>query len=246
MSSINLSSGKLENLGLGFGGFLDDASRKSQTTTLSNVLKSLSVPAVNSLAVKRALDIVLASLALIALMPVFAVIAFLVKRDGGPVIYRQRRVGKDGVEFWFYKFRSMVVDADKVRVELEKLNQHGQSGVTFKMKNDPRVTPVGRILRKTSLDELPQFFNVLLGDMSLVGPRPALPTEVARYTSEERRRLDVTPGLTCFWQIGGRSELPFEKQVQLDIKYIEERSLWLDLTLLVKTPTALIAGSGAY
>ena len=208
--------------------------------------RGVELPLLQSLVLKRFVDVVLASFALVALLPVFAVVAFLVKRDGGPVIYRQRRVGKDGVEFLFYKFRSMVVDADKVRVELEKLNQHGQTGVTFKMKNDPRVTKIGRIIRKTSIDELPQFWNVLKGDMSLVGPRPALPTEVARYTPEQRGRLVVKPGLTCFWQIGGRSELPFEKQVELDIKYIKDRSLWLDLTLLAKTPPALILGSGAY
>ena len=144
--------------------------------------RGVELPLLQSLVLKRFVDVVLASFALVALLPVFAVVAFLVKRDGGPVIYRQRRVGKDGVEFLFYKFRSMVVDADKVRVELEKLNQHGQTGVTFKMKNDPRVTKIGRIIRKTSIDELPQFWNVLKGDMSLVGPRPALPTEVARYT----------------------------------------------------------------
>ena len=200
----------------------------------------------NSLKVKRLVDIVLSSCALLALLPLFALISFLVRRDGGPAIYRQRRVGKDGVEFDFYKFRSMIVGADKNRTVLEKQNQHGETGVTFKIKNDPRVTKVGRILRKTSLDELPQFWNVLMGDMSLVGPRPALPSEVARYTREERQRLSIKPGLTCFWQIGGRANLPFEQQVRLDLQYIEQRSLWLDIVLLVKTLPAMIAGSGAY
>lgn len=230
MSSINLISGAFDGLRI-------DAPlvRRGSLSTLLNSLKF-----------KRIVDVVLAGCALIALMPLFALISFLVRRDGGPAIYRQRRVGLDGVEFDFYKFRSMIVGADKNRTVLEKQNQHGETAVTFKIKNDPRVTKVGRILRKTSLDELPQFWNVLMGDMSLVGPRPALPTEVARYTREERQRLTIKPGLTCFWQIGGRANLPFDQQVRLDIQYTEQRSLWLDITLLLKTLPAMIAGSGAY
>lgn len=203
-------------------------------------------PPVKSLKIKRALDVVLASFALIMLLPLFCLLAILVRRDGGPVIFRQSRVGKDGVEFMFYKFRSMMIGADINRPSLENLNQHGEAGVTFKIKDDPRITKLGRILRKTSLDELPQFWNVLIGDMSLVGPRPALPSEVARYTREQRQRLLAKPGLTCFWQIGGRSEISFEQQVGLDLKYIHEQSLRLDLWLLFKTVPALISGSGAY
>lgn len=230
MASMNLSTGKIHQL------------RRP-----SRVLKrETPSPPVMNLSIKRVLDVVLASFALIMLLPLFSVIAILVRRDGGPVIYRQSRVGKDGVEFTFYKFRSMSVGADINRTVLENLNQHGLAGVTFKMRNDPRITKIGRILRKTSLDELPQFWNVLIGDMSLVGPRPALPSEVARYTRQQSQRLRVKPGLTCFWQIGGRAELPFEQQVCLDLKYIEEQSLWLDLRLLFKTVPALISGSGAY
>ena len=139
----------------------------------------------------------------------------------------------------------MVVNADEVFKELMAKNQHAD-GVTFKMKDDPRITKVGKILRKYSLDELPQFANVFMGDMSLVGPRPCLPREVKRYTLAQRRRLDVLPGVTCLWQIGGRAEIDFSGQVQLDVQYIESHSLWGDVKILIKTVPAVLFGKGAY
>ena len=196
---------------------------------------------------KRSIDFALALLALTAFFPLFLVIAVAIKRtDGGPVLFWQKRVGKDGVEFWFPKFRSMVTDAERIRREILHQNHHGDEGVTFKLKEDPRITPVGKILRKFSLDELPQFWCVLRGHMSLVGPRPALPCEVAKYSDNERRRLAVIPGLTCFWQVEGRADIPFPQQVELDLRYIAERSLWLDMTLLLKTLPAILLARGAY
>lgn len=195
---------------------------------------------------KRLLDVLVSAAALIALSPVIAVIALLVRRDGGTVFFRQLRVGAGGRTFWFYKFRSMVPDAEARRRALDSLNQHGREAVTFKMKNDPRVTPIGRFLRRTSLDELPQLWNVLKGDMSLVGPRPAIPEEVARYSNHERGRLSVKPGITCIWQISGRAEIPFEEQVRLDLDYITRRSIWLDAALLLQTIPAVLTGRGAY
>ncbi|HEY6228738.1 MAG TPA: sugar transferase, partial [Verrucomicrobiae bacterium] len=147
-------------------------------------------------------------------------------------------------EFRMYKFRSMRVDAEQRLQELLKQNGHA-TGVTFKMKNDPRITRVGRILRKYSLDELPQFVNVLKGEMSMVGPRPPVPREVALYTLKDRQRLAVTPGLTCFWQIGGRANIDFPEQVQLDVQYIESQSFWLDLWICIKTIPAVVLGRGA-
>ncbi|HON62207.1 MAG TPA: sugar transferase, partial [Deltaproteobacteria bacterium] len=165
--------------------------------------------------------------------------------DRGPVLYWQTRVGKWGQEFWFPKFRSMCVDADKLREKILDQSHHKDS-ITFKMKHDPRITLVGRIIRKTSMDELPQLWNVLKGEMSLVGPRPPLPEEVDRYTLADRRRLDVKPGLTCIWQVSGRGDVPFAKQVEYDVQYIESQSLLLDLRLLLKTVTAVLTGRGAY
>jgi len=196
---------------------------------------------------KRALDVVVATAALVLLAPLFVLVAVLIKlTDGGPVFFVQRRVGKDGVQFPFFKFRSMVVDADRMKDALRALNAHGAQGVTFKMKHDPRMTRVGRLIRKTSIDELPQLFNVLRGEMSLVGPRPAVPGEVARYNAYERQRLAALPGLTCIWQVSGRSNLPFERQVELDLEYIRNRSLWMELRLLALTVPAVLTGRGAY
>jgi lipopolysaccharide/colanic/teichoic acid biosynthesis glycosyltransferase len=202
--------------------------------------------------VKRTLDLFVSASALLLLSPVIGVIALLVKSDGGPVLFRQRRVGYAGRELVMLKFRSMAVDAEKRLAEVMKLNEKA-SGITFKMKNDPRVTPVGRILRKTSLDELPQLWNVLRGEMSLVGPRPALPREVAMYDLQDRNRLFAKPGLTCFWQvgernrgvfeIGNRNEIDFPEQVRLDVRYIEEQSLLHDLRILLKTIPAVLFGS---
>lgn len=199
-----------------------------------------------SVFLKRFFDIVISISALIVLFPLFAVLALLVKYSSrGPVFFVQERVGRYGRHFRFYKFRSMYVDAERRRQELLQYNQSGD-GVIFKMKNDPRITPVGRFIRKTSLDELPQFINVLFGDMSLVGPRPPLPSEVAQYSLEDRKRLNIKPGLTCLWQIRGRSDIPFKKQLSLDKEYIQSQSLWKDFLILLKTIPAIISGRGAY
>ena len=176
----------------------------------------------------------------------FLLIAAINKlEDGGPVIYLQTRVGKFGQEFKMWKFRSMCLDAEARMRELLAQNQH-REGVTFKLKNDPRITRIGKWLRKFSLDELPQFFNVLKGEMSLVGPRPPVPREVALYSLADRRRLSVAPGITCVWQISGRSEIDFSGQVQLDVHYIESQSFWLDIKILLKTIPAVLNGKGAY
>ncbi len=183
---------------------------------------------------------------LLCLAPLFAVVALLIKlTDRGPVLFWQKRVGRWGREFPFPKFRSMVVNAEKLKAQLLARNDH-KDGVTFKMKRDPRVTWVGRLIRRLSVDELPQLWCVLKGDMSLVGPRPPVPNEVARYTLEDRRRLDVTPGLTCIWQVSGRGNIPFPQQVKLDVDYIEQRGLWLDFRLLLRTIPAVLTGKGAF
>jgi lipopolysaccharide/colanic/teichoic acid biosynthesis glycosyltransferase len=197
--------------------------------------------------VKRGLDIALSLLGLIVLAPVFALIALAIKlQDGGPILYAHDRVGKGGRTFRFYKFRSMIRDADRLKDQLAQLNEHAADQRTFKMKRDPRITPVGAVLRRASLDELPQLFNILKGDMTLVGPRPPLPSEVELYSDHDRRRLEVTPGLTCLWQVRGRSNLPFSEQVKLDIEYIETRCLLRDLEILVQTVPAVLIGRGAY
>jgi lipopolysaccharide/colanic/teichoic acid biosynthesis glycosyltransferase len=196
---------------------------------------------------KRSLDLLLVIPALALLAPLFALVALAIRlHDGGPVLFWQKRVGRFGQEFAFPKFRSMRVDAEAVREALLAANEHGQAGVTFKMKRDPRITPVGRLIRRTSIDELPQLWCVLRGSMSLVGPRPPLPVEVERYTLADRERLVVTPGLTCIWQVNGRSEVPFPEQVKMDLDYIRKPGLWTDLWLLLKTLPAVIRGRGAY
>jgi lipopolysaccharide/colanic/teichoic acid biosynthesis glycosyltransferase len=194
---------------------------------------------------KRTLDVAVAGVALAVFLPFGLVIALLIGRDGGPVFYWQDRVGYRGRTFRFPKFRSMVVNADQLRQTLLADNDHAGSGITFKRENDPRITAVGRFLRRSSLDEIPQLWSVLKGDMSLVGPRPALPAEVARYTPLQRRRLEVKPGLTCIWQVSGRSQIPFEGQVALDLEYIRTRSFRGDLILLLKTVPAVLFGRGA-
>lgn len=196
-------------------------------------------------AAKRLVDIVVSGSVLLLFLPLWIVIALLVKLDGGPMLYWQTRVGRNGREFPFPKIRSMVVNADILRAKLEAENEHGGKGVTFKLENDPRITRVGRFLRRTSLDEIPQLWCVFNGEMSLVGPRPALPIEVARYTVEQRRRLEVKPGLTCIWQVSGRSQIPFEGQIMMDLEYIRTRSFTGDLILLAKTVPAVFFGRGA-
>ena len=195
---------------------------------------------------KRFMDIVLAIMAFILGSPIFLITALLVKvTSPGPIIFSQIRVGRYGRHFKFYKFRSMYIDAEARKAELMKLNESGD-GVIFKMKKDPRITPIGRFIRKFSIDELPQLFNVILGDMSLVGPRPPLPSEVRTYTLDERKRLNITPGITCLWQVSGRSELPFSKQIALDKEYIASRSAWKDFLILLKTIPAILTGKGAW
>lgn len=195
---------------------------------------------------KRLVDLILSGCALLALSPVFAVTALLIKlEDRGPIFFQQQRVGRFGALFGMWKFRSMVPNADKLKDQLLARNEM-QGGITFKMKNDPRITRVGRFIRKYSVDELPQFWNVFVGDMSLVGPRPAVPREVQQYLVEDRQRLLARPGLTCFWQVGGRSGINFDGQVELDVRYIQSESLWLDLKLLFKTIPAVLKGDGAF
>ena len=196
---------------------------------------------------KRGLDIALVLPALLLLTPLFTLVALAIKlHDRGPVLFWQERVGRHGKTFRFPKFRSMCVNAEAVRAALLAENQHGSQGVTFKMKRDPRITPIGRLIRRTSIDELPQLWCVLRGNMSLVGPRPPLPGEVERYSMLERERLSVTPGLTCIWQVSGRSEIPFPQQVLMDIDYIQRRSMGSDVKLLAQTLPAVIRGRGAY
>jgi exopolysaccharide biosynthesis polyprenyl glycosylphosphotransferase len=195
--------------------------------------------------VKGAVDRCIAALAIVLLAPVLAAIATAVRlTSDGPALYRQERVGANGRTFTMFKFRSMVVDADRRLAELQGGNI--SDGLLFKLRNDPRVTPVGRWLRRLSLDELPQLFNVVGGSMSLVGPRPPLPAEVARYEGSVSRRLLVKPGLTGLWQISGRSDLPWEEAVRLDLRYVENWSLALDALILCKTASAVLFSRGAY
>lgn len=199
-----------------------------------------------TLVTKRAVDIVLSFAFLTGLSPVFLLVALLIKlEDRGPVFFRQVRVGRLGHEFRMLKFRSMRVDAEQRLKGLLEKNHHAH-GVTFKIKDDPRITRIGHILRKYSLDELPQFLNVLRGDMSVVGPRPPVPREVAMYSLADRRRLAVKPGITCIWQVSGRAKIDFPGQVKLDVQYIESRSFREDLKILCKTVPAVLSGDGAY
>lgn len=194
---------------------------------------------------RRAQDIVFSLLALILLAPLALVISLAIVLDspGDGAIFRQRRVGRDGKLFWLYKFRTMCPDAEKRLNELLKLNQ--MDGPVFKIKGDPRITRMGRFLRKTSLDELPQLLNVLWGDMSIVGPRPALPREVELYNDYQRQRLYVTPGLSCYWQIAPhRNEMSFDEWVALDLKYIQERSFWVDWKIIFLTVRAMFMKYG--
>lgn len=195
--------------------------------------------------VKRAFDVVFSLMVLTCFCWLFAVIAVAVKLDDpeGPVLFRQRRVTKDGREFTMYKFRSMFADAEERLAELKALNE--KTGPVFKMRDDPRVTRVGRVLRRVSLDELPQFVNVLKGDLSVVGPRPALPSEVAEYTPRQRQRLLVKAGITCYWQTRrNRDALTFDEWVDLDLLYIRKCSLWTDVKLIVQTVGCVLTAQG--
>ncbi len=196
--------------------------------------------------IKRFFDFTLSLTLLLFLTPLFLLIGLFIKlTDGGPILYISTRIGKWGKPFSFPKFRSMHLDAEKRKKELMEKQMY-QDGATFKMKSDPRVTWIGKILRKTSLDELPQLWCVVKGDMSLVGPRPPIPEEVKTYSTKDRQRLDIRPGLTCFWQVSGRSDIPFDKQVLLDVEYIKSQSVWTDIKILIKTIPAVLTGRGAY
>ncbi len=205
--------------------------------------------------VKRAFDVTVASLLLVVFSPLFLLIALLIRLDSpGPALYRQERIGENGRPFTMFKFRSMVQDADPrvheayvtdlIRRNVSPQAENGGRAV-LKQQQDPRVTRVGRIIRKTSLDELPQLFNVLRGEMSLVGPRPALAYEVAVYKDWHRRRLAALPGITGLWQTVGRNQVSFDDMVRLDIEYIERQSLWFDIAILLRTPWAVLTGRGA-
>nr|WP_242655287.1 sugar transferase [Clostridium cellulovorans] len=196
-------------------------------------------------AIKKFMDIAVSLVATILLLPLIIAISIAIKIESrGPVFFSQERVGKNGKVFKMYKFRSMVVNAEKLLDKLADKNE--MSGPMFKMKEDPRVTKVGKFIRKTSLDELPQLFNILKGEMSLVGPRPNLPREVAKFNYRQRDKLLVRPGLTCYWQVMGRSSIGFEEWIELDLKYIRERSLLLDLKLILKTFLVLFGDKNAY
>ena len=194
---------------------------------------------------KRALDIVGALVALVLSAPLMAVLAILIRIESrGPVFYRSTRIGRGGQPFTFFKLRSMVKDADRNLHTIAHMNE--ADGPVFKIEHDPRITNVGRFMRSTSLDEVPQFFNVLIGDMSIVGPRPPIPKEVAQYEPWQLRRLDVRPGITCLWQISGRSRIGFQEWMRLDLEYIRHQSLPLDLKILVRTIPAVLSREGAY
>ena len=193
---------------------------------------------------KRILDVICSVLALIVLSPAFLVTALAVRSDGGPVFYTQTRVGKNNTHFKMYKFRSMCKNAENLQDDLMKYNE--MDGPVFKIKGDPRITKVGKFIRKYSIDELPQLLNIVKGDMSIVGPRPPLVREVEQYNSYQMQRLLVTPGLTCFWQASGRSNLSFDDWMDMDMKYIKRRNIFLDIKLIVKTVFAVIFKRGAY
>lgn len=194
---------------------------------------------------KRLFDIVLSGMAILILSPILLILAIAVRSDGGPAIYSQIRVGKNGKLFRIYKFRSMCVNADSPEM-LEKLAALNEmDGPAFKIKDDPRITKVGKFIRRTSLDELPQLFNIFIGNMSIVGPRPPLECEVRQYTDYQKQRLLVKQGLTCYWQCSGRNNVSFEEWMEMDIRYIRERSLWTDLKIILKTIPAVLSGDGA-
>jgi exopolysaccharide biosynthesis polyprenyl glycosylphosphotransferase len=196
------------------------------------------------MALKRGFDILSSGMALWVLAPLLVMVAMLVKLTSrGPVLFRQTRVGLHGRPFRMLKFRTMVENAEALKAQLASVNE--MDGPVFKMKKDPRITPIGRFLRKFSIDELPQLINVLRGDMSVVGPRPPVPSEVARYEPWQRRRLSVRPGLTCIWQVSGRNEISFEQWMYMDLQYIDNWSFLKDVSLILKTLPVVVTGRGA-
>lgn len=216
-----------------------------RNTVEERVRRQIAPKVINYRKRKRLLDIFGSLFLIIVLSPQMLIIAALIKLSSpGPVLYKSKRVGRMGRVFDFFKFRSMYIDADARLKEL--LPENEKDGPIFKLRNDPRMTRIGRFLRRTSMDELPQLFNVFKGDMSLVGPRPPLPHEVEKYDEYAMERLSVRPGMTCYWQIMGRSNLSFEEWMRLDHKYLEEMSVVTDLLILIKTPIAVLKGDGAY
>ncbi|MBH1973809.1 MAG: sugar transferase [Rhodobacteraceae bacterium] len=214
--------------------------------TVQYVNQSLAAPQTRSILTwKRPLDLAVGLLALVVAGPIFLIIAAMVRLSSpGSVFFAQTRIGKNGQPFKMYKFRSMYIDAEARRAEV--LAQSDREGICFKSKNDPRITPVGRWLRRLSLDELPQILNVIKGDMSLVGPRPALPSEVAAYPARAMQRLSVLPGITGLWQVSGRAEIGFDEMVEMDIHYARNAGLITDLSIMLRTFGAVFSGRGAY
>lgn len=195
--------------------------------------------------IKRLMDVLLSAAALLVLSPVFLITAVVIKcEDRGPVFFVQQRAGKDMKPFSIYKFRSMYVNADEKMAEMMKHNE--QTGHAFKIKDDPRITRVGKVIRRFSIDELPQLINIIKGDMSIVGPRPILTFQMEACSPYERQRLVVKPGLTCYWQIGGRADVTWEEWVELDLDYIEDMGLWTDLKMILRTVPVVFSGDGAY
>ncbi len=212
--------------------------------TAGSILVLRSEPKGWELRMKRALDVVVSVTALVVLSPWIVIVAILIKATSpGPVLFRQVRCGLNGQNFVFYKFRTMVARAEQMRADLEHLNE---KRIAFKIKNDPRITPIGRWLRRFSIDEWPQFWNILRGEMSLVGPRPPLPEEVAKYEPWQRLRLKTKPGLTCLWVLDGRDHVDFDHWVKRDIEYIETWTFMLDLQILLLSIPCIISGKGAY
>jgi lipopolysaccharide/colanic/teichoic acid biosynthesis glycosyltransferase len=210
------------------------------------VLITLRLHAIGPL-LRRGLDVAVTGLGLVCLIPLLALVALAIRLDSkGPIFFAQERLAERGRRFRMFKFRTMVVDADALKDQLSKQCAQATDGVRFKMVRDPRVTRVGAVLRKFSIDELPQLYNVLCGDMTLIGPRPAVWREVARYSNRALRRLEVRPGLTCLWQVSGRSDLSFEQQIVLDLEYVDTTRPRDELRIVLLTIPAVLTGRGAY
>ena len=215
---------------------------------ISREMKRVSIKPHDSLfyiAIKRIIDIIGSLIGIVILSPLFLIVAIAIKIEDpkGKVFFAQKRSGKNNKLFYMYKFRSMVSNAEELLEELKELNE--MDGPVFKIKEDPRITKVGRFIRKTSIDELPQLFNVLKGDMSIVGPRPPIPHEVAEYNEYQMQRLLVKPGITCIWQVSGRNTIGFDEWVEMDLEYIKNRNLWLDIKLIFKTVGVLFGDENA-
>lgn len=224
----------------------DLAKHETISSPTNELLSEVKKPRVFYYLSKRSLDILGASIGIILLSILLFFVAVFIKLEDpkGPVFFSQKRIGKDGKEFKMYKFRSMITDAEAKLEELLKYNE--VKGAMFKMKDDPRITKVGKFIRKTSIDELPQLFNVLKGDMSLVGPRPPLPREVSEYTNYHKQRLLVTPGCTGVWQASARNSVGFEEMVEMDLYYIRNRSFWFDIKIILKTILVLFGSKNAF